>query len=172
MVLKYETYNFIVEKQKILDAAFLPVSRWIPDADDRHLALQVEKGEFLKEFQKEIKWWKQNAVNKPISILDEYIDLWHFVAGMILTDTEPKEREEIYSKIRNVTRENLVFAKHTTQKNRIKLLLNLLSNANNRYNMLGIATAIITLLGYTDEQIKAQYIAKNKVNFERIANGY
>jgi dimeric dUTPase (all-alpha-NTP-PPase superfamily) len=172
MIIKYETFKFIVNQQKILDAAFLPVSRWIPDTDDRHLALQVEKGEFLKEFQKEIKWWKQQAVNNPVSILDEYIDLWHFVAGMILTDAEPMDMKEIYRKIDAIAAEQIKFAKYTPEKKRVKLLLNLFSNANNRWNMLGIATAIITTLGYNDAQIKQQYITKNKVNFERIANGY
>lgn len=172
MKVTYETYSFIVNKQKILDAAFLPVSRWLPDEDDRHLALQVEKGEFLKEFQVEIKWWKQIHENKRASIIDEYIDLWHFVAGMILTETKKEDFDGIYFEIRSIVNREKEFLKYIPKERKLKTLLIRLSNANNRYNMLGIATLIIEMLGFTDQDVKAAYIAKNKVNFERIAAGY
>lgn len=171
MIVKYETYSYIVNKQKILDAAFLPVARWQPNFDDRHLSLQVEKGEFIKEFQKVYKWWKRTAENNVPEILNEYIDLWHFVAGIILTE-HAADFDGIYFEIRETVEREHEFLKHFDEEFHLKQLLIRVADANYYLNMLGIATAIIEKLGFTDQQIKEAYDIKNAENFERIAAGY
>lgn len=172
MIVKYETYSYIVNKQKILDAAFLPIARWNPNRNDRDLALQVEKGEFIKNFEKVYKWWKRTAENDVPEILNEYIDLWHFAAGIILTEDQSDFDGKFFAIREIVEREHEFLKFIETDTDQMRQLLLRAANANNYINLLGIATALIEKLGFTDQQIRTAYDVKNAENFERIAAGY
>ena len=76
-----ETWRYIKQRQKELDNAFLSKAKWLPNDNARLSALLIERGELINEFPETFKWWKHKDDDRA-RIIDEYIDLLHFLAGM------------------------------------------------------------------------------------------
>jgi dUTPase len=174
MILTLDTFHYIVEKQKILDAAFLPNSRWLPNFEDRELALAGERGEFLNEFTDEIRWWKHKE-NDSTNIIDECLDAWLFGSQIIYSDfvdTE-EQREKLYEMIaKDVERFTEKVADKRPDK-RLRAMLPILAfRANNWIAILAAETYMLELMGYTDADMRESHHRVTKKNFERIASGY
>lgn len=158
-----ETWQYIKRRQKELDGAFLSKAKWLPNDNARLSALLIERGELINEFPETFKWWK-HKVDDRARIIDEYIDLLHFLAGM----------ESDYSRI--------MFEAETDKWrhwSNYYVLQQLLDYSPDRdypvqsaCQVVALATHIMGRLGFTDVDILVAYDAKNAENFKRIAEGY
>ena len=178
MILSKETWQYIVEKQKVLDEAFMVKAKWKPDGRDRKTALRIEICEFANEFPEKLKWWKHKE-DDLVKILDEYVDILHFMAGVTLDKGtlnptfEPFARmagikpphEDTYEKIESRVYKD--YEKYTT-----KWLLQELVKTKKVHTAVALATYILEREGFDDKDIRNAYDTKNKENFERIEAGY
>ena len=178
MILSRETWAYIVDKQKVLDEAFMIKAKWKPDGRDRKTALRIEICEFANEFPEKLKWWKHKE-DDLAKILDEYVDILHFMAGITLDKNkllpvfEPlaylagmkPPHAETYDKIEQ--RDYKDYEKYTT-----KWLLQELVKTKKVHTAVALATYILEREGFEDKDIRSAYDMKNKENFERIEAGY
>lgn len=163
MILTKELWDYIIEKQRILDAAFMKNPRFIPDTEVRDLAGLIEVDEFVKEFKETYKWWSFKP-NDRAKIADEYCDILHFIAGLAI---ERKLENEYFVMV------DLACKAYWTQIEKAEMIdvLKLIRLSPTIVNGLGVTTALMERLEYTTEEIRVAYDIKNKVNFERIASG-
>lgn len=165
MILTKEVWDYIVEKQRILDAAFMKNPRFVPNEMIREFAGLVEVDEFVKEFIESYKWWsfKDNARER---IEDEYIDILHFFAGYAI---DMKEENHLYERS---CRDYGRWSDETYKKD--SLFNNLVNLRCERHLYIAVsrATSIMERLGFTTEELRAAYDRKNAENFRRIASGY
>lgn len=155
--------------------------------DKKILALQVELGELANEWEM-FKFWKENPkpnTKEPITawgkpyrnpLLEEYVDGLHFLLSIGLEiGIRPDEVKDLHIWNADGTSQfNSLFAYASelytfhwsaeyTKEEMISKYINLSEG------LLGLG---IYGLGFTWEQIEQAYFAKNKINFERQANGY
>lgn len=168
-----ETWQYIKRRQKELDDAFLSKAKWLPNDNARLSALLIERGELINEFPETFKWWKHKADDRA-RIIDEYIDLLHFLAGMDGMPAALFTMDGGYSRI--------MFEAETDKWRRLSddyVLEQLLDYSPDREypvqsacQVVALATHIMGRLGFTDGDILVAYDAKNAENFKRIAEGY
>lgn len=168
-----ETWQYIKRRQKELDDAFLSKAKWLPNDNARLSALLIERGELINEFPETFKWWEHTDDDRA-RIIDEYIDLLHFLAGMEGMWTSIFTLDDGYSKIR-FEAETEVWRRWSDDY----LLEQLLDYSPDREypvqsacQVVALATHIMGRLGFTDGDILVAYDAKNAENFKRIAEGY
>lgn len=121
-------------------------------------ALIDELGELVHELKGDWCWWK--ATQKPVDrqkVLEELVDCWHF--GLSL-DNNNDEHQLCDWKIKK-SDEITIYCIHKIIDNAICGLLTIKPLYNLTYS-----------LGFTMEEVYQGYIRKNKINHERIANGY
>lgn len=168
-----ETWQYIKRRQKELDDAFLSKAKWLPNDNARLSALLIERGELINEFPETFKWWKHKADDRA-RIIDEYIDLLHFLAGMDGMWIPIITLDDEYSRI--------IFEARTDKWRRFSdeyVLEQLLDYSPDREypvqsacQVVALATHIMGRIGFTDGDILVAYDAKNAENFKRIAEGY
>ena len=163
MILTKELWDYIIEKQRILDAAFMKNPRFIPDTEVRDLAGLIEVDEFVKEFIETYKWWSFKP-NDRAKIADEYCDILHFIAGLAI---EEKEEDEYHAEVKHGHDHYECSIKRAEM---IDVLKAIRLSSNMKYG-LALTAALMERLDYTTEEIRVAYDIKNKVNFERIASG-
>lgn len=163
MILTKELWDYIIEKQRILDAAFMKNPRFIPDTEVRDLAGLIEVDEFVKEFKETYKWWSFKP-NDRAKIADEYCDILHFIAGRAIEGETEKYYFELIQSRYEDNEEYIKTANMVDVLKRIRL-------ANRTSTGLSLTTALMERLDYTTEEIRIAYDLKNEENFRRIASG-
>lgn len=178
MILNKETWRYIVEKQKLLDNAFMVKAKWKPDGRDRKTALRIEVCEFANEFPEKLKWWKHKD-NDLSKVLDEYVDILHFMAGITLDKDTISTEFAIYLPLVGLESQTLKTYKKIEsrdfkdyEKYTVKWLLQELVKTKKVHTAVALATYILEREGFTDEDIRKAYDQKNAENFERIEAGY
>lgn len=178
MILTYDTFHYILQRQKLLDRAFEKHSRWTPTFADRCLALQLEKGEFLNEFHNQVKWWKHKE-NNLSDIAKEGMDAWHFAAQLVYTEAEhlptiqrKAHYKTAYNQIFDIVQSHRKTLNKIPQDKQLRKLIDFLANANSWTNIIALITLILEGLGFDDEDMKETYDEMNAKNYERIAQGY
>lgn len=130
------------------------------EVDKIRLALIDEIGELTHELKGDWCWWKENKnpVDKE-KVLEELVDVWHFALSLYIE----------YCGVDNyIKKDDLVVASLNIH---LPSLLSLLSiNMDN--DILEHMLALTYKLGFTFEDVYNGYIKKNKVNYERLKNGY
>lgn len=163
MILTKELWDYIIEKQRILDAAFMKNPRFIPDTEVRDLAGLIEVDEFVKEFKETYKWWSFKP-NDRAKIADEYCDILHFIAGLAI---EEEEEDEYYA---DVIHRHEYYGGAIKRVDMVDVLMAIRLSSNVKYG-LAVTTALMERLDYTTEEIRVAYDLKNEENFRRIASG-
>ncbi|NOQ50135.1 MAG: dUTP diphosphatase [Mycoplasmataceae bacterium] len=130
----------------------------------RIFALLVEVGETANELRFFKFWTKKPPGDKEI-ILEEFIDIIHFIISIgntinlslweIETD---RSNEDLIDLFMNLYEQILLFSKA--------------NNEGQFKNMLLSLFIILEKLNYSKEDIVAMYYLKNKINFERQNNNY
>lgn len=164
MILNEEFWNYTLEKQAILDAAFLKDPVFFPNERYRNFAGLVEVDEFVKEFVESYKWWSRKP-NDYEAISFEYVDILHFMAGLAIAE---KAEHYYYNKI---------WLSYANNVERLRLkptfdILEILRAVKKVEEGVAIATILMERLGYTTERLREAYDEKNETNFRRIAEGY
>ena len=133
---------------------------------EHHLALNVELHEFINACFKPWKYWKRKDMNMD-DVLDEAIDVIHF--SMLLINKNPTDTlaksERIARKLQDS--EEL---KHEIDVR--DAMFNTSTSNNSVAVKLVRVLQILDYYGFTTQDILSAYNNKNKVNFERLNNGY
>lgn len=132
-------------------------------------AILDEVGELTHELKANWCWWKKTQA--PVDndkVLGELVDVWHFLLsyqnhfsngekGIEYTCTFKRNSKNILSLMRN---------------NEFGLTVAFSDLVSWKWNKLERATAITEYLGFTIEDVYQAYCGKNKINYQRLKEGY
>ena len=161
----------MLQMQAKLDESFMK-EYGLEEIDEGKLNLAIldEVGELTHELKANWCWWKktQPKVDKS-KVLGELVDVWHFVLsytnnfddGESMFDTGTYEFDRGYKYYLSKTHFN---------KN---ALTNLFSELIDSWlEKLVILVVITEYLGFTIEDVHKAYCDKNKINYQRLKEGY
>lgn len=127
------------------------------DDDKLKFALFDELGELVHELKGDWCWWRKSQ--KPVDwdkVLEELVDVWHFALTVYL-------QNEGYLPVTMVEPEGNKFAD-------IMYEIQEIASAN-KFILFNLVHLTI-MLGFSVDDVYDAYIAKNKVNYERLENNY
>lgn len=162
----------LLDKQRELDV-FIVKGKNLGDAydnkflEDRKLAVLVEIGEFANTTRC-FKYWSNKGPESKEVILDEAADCLHFILSLItLTSTEVMVNLEDIVMAANIALEvgpvNLTTGFNTLYE----LAIN-----EHWEDVLKSLVALVTVLGFTLEDLEDAYMKKHEVNYQRQNSGY
>lgn len=161
-------WNQLFEMQKELDT-YIENNHDLSKVNlfqQKHLALLVELGELANETRC-FKFWSTKPRNDQQVILEEYVDVLHFLMSIgiengFIYQTEGKiEQEETLTESEcfyQVYAKAVAYREKTTNENYQQLFWWSLQLGN--------------LLGFSDKDIQKAYLEKNQVNYQRQDQGY
>ena len=144
--------------QAALDAAIEKEHGVKKTFEKMYLALFDELGELNHELKGEWCYWKKTQ--KPVDrekVLEELVDAWHFALSI-------SNRDRLYT-----IGDCEGFGEAICHYNLPDLYCMALRI---EYPVLSVMYAITMKLDFTIDDVYNEYIRKNKVNYERLANGY
>jgi dimeric dUTPase (all-alpha-NTP-PPase superfamily) len=163
--------NEMVEMQKILNNAIMK-EKGLTFGDDKFnkhtlkRAIIDEVGELNHELKATWCWWKDTQ--KPVDnlkVLEELVDVWHFVMSeYYLVDILDDIRQHDITTL-------LLEGIKTARTNELYKNDPVTSFLDYGYE-LDELIALTFSLGYDIDDVYDMYITKNKINFERLKNGY
>lgn len=148
--------------------------------DNLYHALLDEIGELNHELKAEWCWWKNTQ--KPVDrdkVLEEYVDCIHFGLCLLLKHNTELDTKLEYI-LNKVIVDNVIFDYDSAIKNAVLERYTCASIINALLDdyWLGYKSCFAGLLllgnklGFSFNTIYEAYIKKNKVNYERLKNGY
>lgn len=165
-----ELIKEMLQMQSKLDEAIMK-EYGLDEIDEEKLCFAIldEVGELTHELKGNWCWWKktQAQVDKE-KVLGELVDVWHFVLsyqnhfingekGIEYTCTFKRNSKNILSLMRN---------------NKFGLTVAFSDLVSWKWDKLERLTAITEYLGFTIEDVYQAYCDKNKVNYQRLKEGY
>lgn len=132
------------------------------------LAIIDELGELTHELKGEWCWWKKSQ--KPVDrkrVLEELVDVYHFVMTSEMTrrySSTDKEIDFILNKY------DFYFSYFDEIKN--ERLDYLIGDISATCDKLGELLKLTKCLGFSFDEVYQEYLNKNKINYERLKNGY
>lgn len=133
---------------------------------EHRIALKVELHEFINACYRPWKYWKRKDMNMD-EVLEEAIDVIHFAMLLINKSTAKTEF------LGEVLADDLSVKKQLQDRGAVKRVMFHLSNGTSSVeDILGRILQILDYYGFTSQDIIHAYNKKNKVNFERLAEGY
>lgn len=134
---------------------------------EHKIALNVEIHEFINECFKVWKYWKKKEMDMD-KLIDEAIDVIHFCMLQINKNNVDLDYTAQDVVDHNINRRTLC------DRNQVKDVLYRLSTQPNKdvKVILGDILVLLDYYGFTTSDILSAYNKKNKVNFERLNNGY
>lgn len=133
---------------------------------EHSIALNVEVHEFINAAHKAWKYWKRKDMNMD-DVLIEAIDVIHFC--MLKLNKSISETEFIAHHIAVETYSRHKYKSDDSVKHAI---YGLSVDTHNVRERLITVLQILDYYGFTSQDIIRAYNKKNKVNFERLAEGY
>ncbi len=120
------------------------------------------------------KWWKKQECDLA-QLQMELVDIWHFVLSAILIKHRGEQNLAQADVFDNLSADSLAFDGQTYQFSDLNLLekLELLIGlaAAKRYDI-GLFSTLLTDCQMSWDELYAQYVSKNVLNFFRQDNGY
>ncbi|MBR3693566.1 MAG: dUTP diphosphatase [Erysipelotrichales bacterium] len=150
--------NEMAEMQKKLDAAILAEFKNVEfDKARWKIAILAEIGELTQEIKGGWCWWMKHP--KEIhrdKVLEELVDVWHFVLSY---------HNNVYpTKVYDIIYERHVERCYPSYIEVVTLLL--------EFPSLEAMVVLSSHLGFEIKDVYDAYIKKNKVNYERLSNQY
>lgn len=167
---EFELIKEMLQMQKKLDEAIME-EYGLTEIDEENLRMAIldEVGELTHELKGEWCWWKKTQAPVDMrKVLGELIDVWHFVLSW---QNHFKNGEEGMMNASAVVRNS-------------KRILNLIKTKEYRLSeelsdlvawelcKVERLIAITEYLGFTIEQVYEAYGDKNKINYQRLKEGY
>lgn len=139
------------------------------DRNNLRFAILDEIGELTHELKSEWCWWKktQSPVDKE-KLLGELVDIWHFVLSFENNFGRGKEWHVEACDIKEAVEFDLCEAK----KNKKYLFDMFWYLFDVQTYMIESIVSITEYLGFTIEQVYEAYCDKNKINYQRLKEGY
>jgi len=143
----------------------------LTEIDEEKLCFAIldEVGELTHELKANWCWWKktQAPVDKE-KVLGELVDIWHFVLSWqnhFMSGEEGLRKEKVM--VENI--KQYVWGMKNIKKEFVYVLTDLPSFTDSRVEAL---IAITEYLGFTIERVYEAYCGKNKINYQRLEEGY
>ena len=160
----------MLKKQAKLDKAIMEEYKLTEiNKENLKMAILDEVGELTHELKGNWCWWKktQPQVDEE-KVLGELVDIWHFALSYQNHFCEGEKALLSYSNENGISYEYL--ERLINKKYKFPVILAGLSNQ--RWSMLNVLIAITEYLGFTVEQVYEAYCDKNKINYQRLKEGY
>lgn len=165
-----ELIRKMLKKQAKLDKAIMK-EYGLEELDEEKLNLAIldEIGELTHELKANWCWWKktQALVDKE-KVLGELVDIWHFVLGYQNNFNEGEEGLGSAPDVKKRVKQQCDLM-HSIDDALIYEFIQLVSYPFYRIESL---IAITEYLGFTVEQVYEAYCDKNKINYQRLKEGY
>ena len=137
--------------------------------ENLRMAILDEVGELTHELKGEWCWWKKTQA--PVDdkkVLGELVDVWHFVLSY-QNHFNDGENGLLNALIFEGNSDNIL---NLLMTNKYKLSETLTDLATLNIHKMERLIAISEYLGFTVEQVYKTYCDKNKVNYQRLKEGY
>lgn len=139
------------------------------DEEKLNMAILDEVGELTHELKANWCWWKKSQA--PVDnekVLGELVDIWHFILSWqnhFMSGEEGLRKEKVM--VENI--KQYVWGMKNIKKEFVYVLTDLPSFTDSRVEAL---IAITEYLGFEVEQVYEAYCGKNKINYQRLKEGY
>lgn len=133
------------------------------------LAILDEVGELTHELKGDWCWWKKTQA--PVDeekVLGELVDIWHFVLSYQNHFNFGKETLDSYLNEKEYS--DTYLERFREEYLSLPIALTLLVNDGNY--IIEMLIAITEYIGFTIEQVYEAYCDKNKINYQRLKEGY
>lgn len=167
---EYELIKEMLQMQEKLDEAIMK-EYGLTEIDEENLRMAIldEVGELTHELKANWCWWKKTQAPVDMrKVLGELVDIWHFVLSYQNHFNFGEEARLSYlneEELSNGTLKRL----RTKKSNLSKVLTRLVIFES---SIIPVLIAITEYLGFTIEQVYEAYCDKNKVNYQRLKEGY
>lgn len=165
-----ELIKEMLQMQAKLDEAIMD-EYGLEKLDEEKLCFAIldEVGELTHELKGNWCWWKKTQA--PVDeekVLEELVDIWHFVLSWqnnFMSGEEGLRKEKVM--VENI--KQYVWGMKNIKKEFVYVLTDLPSFTDSRVEAL---IAITEYLGFTIERVYEAYCGKNKINYQRLKEGY
>lgn len=137
--------------------------------EDLKMAILDEVGELTHELKGEWCWWKKTQA--PVDdkkVLGELVDIWHFVLSY--QNYFNFGKETLLSFLDEVEISDRFLERFREGYLTLPIALTLLVSDGN--SIIEMLIAITEYIGFTIEQVYEAYCGKNKINYQRLKEGY
>ena len=150
----------LLSMQRALDESIKKQHNVVIDIKKLKIAMLDEIGELTHELKGDWCWWKktQAPVNKE-KVLEELVDVWHFVLSI--------ENHSIYDKC-NSQIMNYDFKRLVKDVDYVEIAGDLVNSKIPLFYVM----CLTYKLGFDFEDVYEAYKKKNAINYERLNNGY
>jgi dimeric dUTPase (all-alpha-NTP-PPase superfamily) len=167
---EFELIKEMLHKQAELDKSIMS-AYGLTEIDEEKLRFATldEVGELTHELKGEWCWWKKTQA--PVDdkkVLGELVDVWHFV---LIYQNHFNSGEEMLCSYLNEKE----MSGTLLERLRIKTLSLPFALSHLVYYKCSIITVLVAIteyLGFTIEQVYDAYCVKNKINYQRLKEGY
>lgn len=167
---EYDLIKEMLQMQKKLDEAIME-EYGLTEIDEENLRMAIldEVGELTHELKANWCWWKktQAPVDKQ-KVLGELVDIWHFVLSYQNHFNFGEEARLSYLNEEELS--NGMLKRLRTKKSNLSKVLTRLVIFES--SIIPVLIAISEYLGFTIEQVYECYCYKNKINYQRLKEGY
>lgn len=167
---EYELIKEMLQMQKKLDEAIMD-EYGLTEIDEENLRMAIldEVGELTHELKGNWCWWKktQPQVDEE-KVLGELVDIWHFVLSYQNHFNFGEEARLSYLNEEELS--NGMLKRLRTKKSNLSKVLTRLVIFES--SIIPVLIAITEYLGFTIEQVYEAYGDKNKINYQRLKEGY
>lgn len=167
---EYDLIKEMLQMQKKLDEAIME-EYGLTEIDEENLRMAIldEVGELTHELKANWCWWKktQAPVDKQ-KVLGELVDIWHFVLSYQNHFNFGEEARLSYLNEEELS--NGMLKRLRTKKSNLSKVLTRLVIFES--SIIPVLIAITEYLGFTIEQVYEAYGDKNKINYQRLKEGY
>lgn len=167
---EYDLIKEMLQMQAKLDKAIMD-EYGLDEIDEEKLNMAIldEVGELTHELKANWCWWKKTQA--PVDdnkVLGELVDIWHFVLSWQNNFNGGEEglRKE---KVMGENIKQYVWGLKNIKKEFVYVLTDLPSFTDSRVEAL---IAITEYLGFTIERVYEAYCGKNRINYQRLKEGY
>lgn len=167
---EYDLIKEMLQMQAKLDEAIMK-EYGLDEIDEEKLNMAIldEVGELTHELKANWCWWKKSQA--PVDnekVLGELVDIWHFILSWqnhFMRGEEGLRKEKVM--VENI--KQYVWGMKNIKKEFGYVLTDLPSFTDSRVEAL---IAITEYLGFTIERVYEAYCDKNKINYQRLKEGY
>mgnify|MGYP000788396715 CR=1 FL=1 len=165
-----ELIKDMLERQKAYDAeVFKKHNVDYVSKSQLESALFDELGELMHAQKSDWCWWKKTQAPVDMGkVLGELVDIWHFVLSYQNHFNFGEEARLSYLNEEELS--NGMFKRLRTKKSNLSKVLTRLVIFES--SIIPVLIAITEYLGFTIEQVYEAYSDKNKINYQRLKEGY
>ena len=167
---EYELIKEMLQMQAKLDESIMK-EYGLNEIDKENLRMAIldEVGELTHELKGNWCWWKKTQA--PVDdkkVLGELVDVWHFVLSYQNHFNYGEKTLLGYSYDKEIADDFL----ENLRAKKYMLPIALSGLVRNKNSIIMVLVAITEYIGFTIKQVYEAYCDKNKINYQRLKEGY